>query len=71
MILQSYALTTGSAMGLRGGLGYQAGVEYELMPMGAGTLSAGVYYQGFLGMLYDMSGRQIQQGLTAGVGGTF
>ena len=70
-ILQSYSLSTGSAMGLRGGLGYQAGVEYELMPLGSGSLSAGVYYQGFMGMLYDFSGAQVQQGLSAGVGGTF
>jgi hypothetical protein len=70
-IIQSYSLATGGAMGLRNGLGYQAGVEYELMPLGSGSLSAGLYYQGFLGMLYDFSGAQVQQGLTAGVGGTF
>ncbi len=71
LIVQSYSMTSGSAMGVRGGLGYQAGVEYELMPLGSGTLSAGLYYQGFLGMLYDASGRQVQQGLSAGLGGTF
>lgn len=71
LIIQSYSLSSGSAMGLRGGLGYQAGVEYELMPLGNGMLSAGLYYQGFLAMLYDASGRQVQQGLSAGLGGTF
>jgi len=70
-ILQTYSLPTGGAMGLRNGLGYQAGVEYELMPLGNGSLSAGLYYQGFLGTLYDFSGAQVQQGLSAGVGGTF
>lgn len=71
LIFQTYSLAAGSAMGLRGGLGYQAGLEYELMPLGKGALNAGVYYQGFLGMLYDASGRQIQQALSAGLGGSF
>lgn len=71
LIVQSYSLTSGSAMGLRGGLGYQAGAEYAIMPLGTGTLSASLYYQGFLGMLYDGSGSQVQQGLMAGVGATF
>lgn len=71
LLIQTYSLTAGSAMGLRNGLGYQAGAEYELMPLGQGALSAGLYYQGFLGTLYDFSGMQVHQGLSAGVGGTF
>lgn len=71
LIIQTYGLPEGSKFGARNGLGYQAGVEYALMPLGRGTLSAGLVYQGFLGMLYDFSGQQVHQGLTATIGGTF
>lgn len=70
-ILQSYSLPASSAMGIRGGLGYQAGVEYEFMPLATGMLSVGLYYNGFLGMLFDGSGSQIHQALSLGVGGNF